>query len=214
MNPSVPKSWFDLCVVPRHDGIREGGNVILSEGPLNLAEYTGRKNQASGLILIGGDSTHYIWDHESLLSQIQEVVASANKVKWIISDSRRTPKNFRNTLRGIDHPNIKYSDFGNLKPNWLIEKLKTSQYVWITPDSVSMIYESLSSGAQVGVFDLREKKQSRVTRNRNYLIDEGWIRTRHSKSWQAPPFLNERDRVAKLIEIKWANLGQKENPNL
>ena len=35
MNPSLPRALFDLCLVPVHDGVAEGGNVLLSLGALN-----------------------------------------------------------------------------------------------------------------------------------------------------------------------------------
>ena len=35
MKPSLPKRWFDRVVAPEHDGVRPGGNVIVTRGVLN-----------------------------------------------------------------------------------------------------------------------------------------------------------------------------------
>ena len=73
MRPSIPKIWLDLLIVPKHDDVKRAKNVIETEGPLTLIEQAGPKHKDAGLILLGGDSSHYVWDNESLLSQIEEV---------------------------------------------------------------------------------------------------------------------------------------------
>lgn len=207
MKPSIPTNWFDLCVVPRHDGLGEGPNVFVTEGPINLMEYSKEKNSEEGLILVGGESGHYKWENDLVLSQVKEAINSSQDVSWTISDSRRTPERFRKVLTDIDLPKTKYIPCAETKSSWLVKKLKSSNYVWITPDSIGMIYEALSSGALVGTFLLREKRSSRVTKNLDYLIENGWVRTIQSNNWQPPKALDERARTAKHIKTKWAHLS-------
>ncbi len=207
MRPSIPKIWLDLLIVPKHDNVKKSKNVIETEGPLTLAKNARLKNQNSGLILIGGTSSHYIWDSESLLLQIEKITKGySDNISWILTTSRRTPKKFTSLLRKIEQPNFQYMDFELLKANWLANELESSEYVWVTPDSISMTYESLSAGCRVGVFNLSKKRESRVTKNQQRLVEEGKIRTLKNKTWQPVQFLNESDRVGKLIAIRWPSL--------
>ena len=212
MRPSIPRPWLDLCIVPKHDEIGEAKNIIETEGTLSLAEHVQEKDEGSGIILIGGESPHYVWDDKSLLSQIKNVTqTSPTDIRWIVTDSRRTPKSFKSLLVKIDYPNIEYKDFSSLEPNWLANNLESSQYAWITPDSISMTYESLSAGCQVGIFDLSESRESRVTKNQLRLIKEEKIRTYYDKFWKPVQFLNERDRVGRLIVNRWPFLSGKQS---
>jgi len=207
MRPSLPTNWFDLCVVPRHDGIGEGPNVFVTEGPINLMEYSKEKNSEEGLILVGGESRHYKWENDVVLSQVKEAINSSLDVSWTISDSRRTPEKFREVLMDIDLPKTKYIPFAKTSSSWLVKKLKSSNYVWITPDSVGMIYEALSSGALVGTFLLSKKRSSRVARNLDFLIKNGWVRTIGSNKWNPPKVLDERARTAIHIKTRWDHLN-------
>ena len=73
MRPSLPLSWFDLCLVPAHDRITAGDNVWLTRGALNSIIRSETKDPRSGVILIGGPSKHYLWDEPELLAQIGRV---------------------------------------------------------------------------------------------------------------------------------------------
>ena len=207
MRPSIPKIWLDLLIVPKHDDVQRAKNVIETEGPLTLIEQAGPKHKDAGLILLGGDSSHYVWDNESLLSQIEEVTKrSDNNIRWTLTTSRRTPEKIKTLLTEIEQPNFHYEDVGSVKANWLANELESSQYVWVTPDSISMTYESLSAGCQVGIFNLSKKRESRVTKNQQRLVEEGKIRTLQNKTWQPVQCLNERDRIGRLIATRWPSL--------
>lgn len=207
MRPSIPKIWLDLLIVPKHDDVKRAKNVIETEGPLTLIEQTGPKHKDAGLILLGGDSSHYVWDNESLLSQIEEITkGSDDNIRWTLTTSRRTPEKIKTLLTEIEQPNFHYEDVGRVKANWLANELESSQYVWVTPDSISMTYESLSAGCQVGIFNLSKKRESRVTKNQQRLVEEGKIRTLQNKTWQPVQCLNERDRIGRLIATRWPSL--------
>lgn len=208
MRPSIPKIWLDLLIVPKHDEIKGAKNIIETEGPLTLVKHVQPKQQNSGLILIGGNSSHYIWNNESLLSQIKEVTqGSSNNIRWTLTFSRRTPGEFKALIKKIKQPSFKYKDIERVEGNWLANELESSQYVWVTPDSISMTYESLSAGCRVGIFSLIKKRESRVTENQQRLVEEGKIRTLKNKIWQPVQFLNERDRVGKLVATRWPSLA-------
>ena len=90
MKPSLPMRFFDLCIIPEHDGVRPGKNVLLSEGVLNRMEPGTEKDPHKGLILLGGPSAHYGWDEKHLLQQIAEVIRQDPRA-WIVATSRRNP---------------------------------------------------------------------------------------------------------------------------
>jgi mitochondrial fission protein ELM1 len=75
----------------------------------------------------------------------------------------------------------------------------------VTEDSVSMIYEALSSGAQVGLLPMPRKSEAgRVARGVKGLIEEGLLcgyeawQASHQMSW-GQDVLAEADRCAELI---------------
>ena len=206
MRPSLPSSWFDLCVIPRHDEPKEAENIFVTEGPLNVMECSSDKNPSEGLILVGGNSYHYKWSSEAIVRQIKEAIEINPMVNWTISDSRRTPNDFRNALSTASLNNTDYVPFKTTEPNWLISKLRSCTYVWITPDSVAMIYESLTAGATVGTFKLQKKKHNRITKNLEHLIARDWIRTLKSDSWLPPIPLKESTRCAEFINSRWGPL--------
>ena len=69
MKPSMPCRWFDHCLIPEHDfqeGVKTPRNVILTKGALNRVTYDPGAKDGSGLILIGGKSSEFGFDGESL----------------------------------------------------------------------------------------------------------------------------------------------------
>jgi len=77
--------------------------------------------------------------------------------------------------------------------------------VWVSEDSVSMIYEALSSGARVGLLPVpRLKPNSRVLRGIDELIEQRfltpfsvWQNAGHLRT--APETLNEAARCAGIV---------------
>ncbi len=52
MKPSLPLKLFDLCVIPKHDGIMESSNVIVTESSLINIESKKIKKENLGLFLL------------------------------------------------------------------------------------------------------------------------------------------------------------------
>ena len=53
--------------------------------------------------------------------------------------------------------------------------LQQSGRVWVTCESMSMIYEALTAGAAVGLLELCEKRRSRVVQSAASLIEKGLV---------------------------------------
>ena len=52
MRPSLPLSWFDLCLVPEHDGVRPGEHVELTHGVVNAVQPGPTERDGTGLLLV------------------------------------------------------------------------------------------------------------------------------------------------------------------
>jgi len=205
MKPSLPCKWFDHCLIPEHDfaeGVKTPENVILTKGALNRIAYDQEAKDGSGLFLIGGKSSEFGFDAETLHKAIGDVVGQGEDVQWTLTDSRRTPGDFIESLKEAPistYPN-QTTDF-----DWLPEQLRRANVVWVTEDSVSMIYEALSSGAQVGLLPMpRIKQAGRVARGIENLLQDKQIIT--YSCWQDgnqlrvnQDVLAEADRCAELI---------------
>ena len=160
MKPSLPRSWFDLCIVPEHDGMAPDARTLTTQGALNRMRASQQRQSDRGLILIGGVSQHFEWNGAAIELQIQSVLANTPNVHWTLADSRRTPPAFLDKLSS--HPRLQCVSHTTTSPDWLPDQLTHAATVWVTPDSASMVYEALSAGADVGVFDLPVNPRSRI----------------------------------------------------
>ncbi len=199
MKPSLPLSWFDLCISPAHDfpnGCKRP-NLILTRGALNrVTPGTGEKS--GKLILLGGPSKTHGWDSQAMLDMLS---MATDRGGWELTDSRRTPEGFLDQVRE-KLPGITAISHTETPPGWVPEKLRMAKEVWVTEDSVSMIYEALTSGARVGLLPVpRITKNSRVLRGIDGLLADGyltsfqdWLKTQRLDTAPAP--LREADRCA------------------
>ncbi|UZE95764.1 mitochondrial fission ELM1 family protein [Alkalimarinus alittae] len=176
MRPSLPLSLFDGAVIPEHDNPPVNDKILVTLGVLNNIEpraprLSGVTENVRGLILIGGESKHYVWDDTLILKQLEQVLTGSVNVKeWVLSNSRRTPSSFLVKLKERNFPNISIVEHQDTESLWLPEQMAKSEQIWVTPDSVSMIYESITSGAATYAFDLQAKKESRVVRGIKVLL--------------------------------------------
>jgi mitochondrial fission protein ELM1 len=205
MKPGLPMMFFDLCLVPLHDlRGQPGEDVIATRGVLNRVPVPAEGPREGRLILIGGPSANHGWDGEAVLEAIGGIVAASPGASWELTDSRRTPEGFRQTLRER-FPQIALFPHEETGPEWLPARLSRAGETWVTEDSVSMIHEALSSGSKVGLLPVPWKKpRGRIARGLARLIAEGFVTTfrdwKQIQALEAPPFvLREADRCAKLV---------------
>lgn len=208
MKPSLPLRWFDLCLIPEHDFVVDVSNVLSTRGAINAIQPSLEKDVTLGLILLGGLSAHYHWDEVWLLAQIRHVVTQTPSMKWILTTSPRTPASMLERLHELQLGPLDVVSFQDAPADWLPRQLLRAAQVWVTPDSVSMMYEALTSGAAVGVFDLEGIGSGRVARGVEKLMRDG--RVRGYADWQAGRPLpvsheefNEAARCARWIKQNW-----------
>lgn len=157
MKPSLPLSWFDAIICPEHDKARPRDNILNTFGPLNRITPSEQplslESRTNNLILIGGPSRHFRFDIARLLSQIQQICQENPQTQWLLSNSPRTPVEIMSQLKELAFPNLMIKDFRDPDLASLEALLLSSDRVWLTPDSMAMIFEALTAGARVGVFE-------------------------------------------------------------
>ena len=211
MRPSLPVGAFDLCITPRHDlpdGFKANGRIFPTNGAINGIRPNPEVAKTQTLVLIGGPSKSYNWDAELVLNQLSSI-ARRTSTPIVLTTSRRTPADFVHDV-SVACPNIRVIPVEETGPTWVADNLAKSVEVWVTQDSVSMVYEALSSGAPVGIIEMPAKEgphkpdASRIARGLNMLIADGsvcrfteWAKTH--KSPHTGVVMNEAARAATYI---------------
>jgi len=214
MKPSLPTAWFDLCIIPEHDRPRPAPNVRTTRGVLNRIRHSAGHDDATGLFLVGGPAPHVRWDNAAVVAQITAVLERNPGRHWWLTTSRRTPEDFPALLAELPGElaaRLTVVPFADTGTEWLPEKLGLASQVWVTEESVSMVYEALSAGAAVGLLAVPStQQQGRVARGIAGLVSDGLV-TRF-EDWQQGRELqvpderfDEAGRCADWIIEQWLN---------
>lgn len=212
MHPALPPAWFDLCIVPRHDRPKESTKLIVSDGPLNPMERTSNRRRDRGLILLGGPSSHHAWDTPAVVRDVLAIVDRRLEITWQISDSRRSPQDLGAAMSALSRTNARFVPNAKTTSAWLPEALGRSRYVWVSGDSVAMIYEALTAGAKVGIIDVPAKRRDRITGVAEELKAAGRVATlaewaRHGDMELDETPFSEAGRCADIILKLWPEIG-------
>ena len=204
MRPGLPPGCFDFCLVPAHDDPPARDNVIITTGALNPMQAGQDHDPERGLVLIGGPSRHYRMDTESLLARLRLLLARAAPRRWTLSNSPRTPAPLTQALLGLASAGVEVIQWERCGPGWLAATLARSRDVWVSEDSVSMIYEALTAGCRVGLLPLSGKPASRLRRGIDRLLQEGFVCMHDDRNYDAelpapPRTLDEANRCAGLL---------------
>ncbi|MYM63384.1 mitochondrial fission ELM1 family protein [Pseudomaricurvus sp. HS19] len=202
--PTLPQWLFDLCVLPRHDGQQESRRVVNTEGALNPILPSTEADPDRGLLLIGGPSNYYGWDTDSLVQQLLQLQASQPQIRWTLTTSRRTPDTFPAAIPQLRAAGIDVVPLEETDHQWLLDHFRQCGVIWVTEDSVSMVYEALSSGARVGLLQMPLLKANRLSDSFRHLAEAGRLMQIGSAdpTRQFAP-LQEADRIAKLLLARW-----------
>lgn len=208
MQPSLPLSLFDLCLIPEHDKPPVRNNVLPTVGVLNGLGSKGAHDVSRSLILIGGPSRHHQWRSGDLLGQLQALFESEPETVFTLTTSRRTPADFLESLEHLDPNNCRLVPLSETGPEWVAEQLSRSACAWVTEDSVSMVYESLTAGCSVGLLEMTPSGVGRVTGGIEQLVRRGWVS--RFADWRREGRLagprddfNEAARCAEEIIERW-----------
>lgn len=204
-----PSPWlqrrFDLCLVPAHDEA-SASNVVTTQGALTAIRPGGEHTKTRGLILIGGPSSHHAWDGPGIVENVRKIVEqTASSIHWKLTTSRRTPPETTSALLALPLQNLQVWPVEKTGPDWVPAELAASGFAWVTEDSVSMVYEAVTSGAATGVLPVpRKRSDSRVVRGLDRLIESGYVARFTSASADGIPSPGERaqlDEAARCATI-------------
>jgi mitochondrial fission protein ELM1 len=211
MKPSYPMAWFDLVIAPAHDRLVARENLLVTRGALNRIRPAQRKNPGEGLILIGGPDREHPWAPEMLEGQITAITDRHRDIQWCAASSRRTPREFLPRLQALKLANLDTASVEDVDAEWLVQKLATTATVWVTEDSVNMLYEALTAGAATGLLSMPRRNERASKRNLGGgLLAEGLVTSFddwYNGQQLAPPAvpLDEAGRCADWILHEWQN---------
>ncbi|WP_343681820.1 mitochondrial fission ELM1 family protein [Acinetobacter baylyi] len=198
MKPSLPIHWFNYAVIPEHDGVAASDRVIVTQGALNPIVNEHRHDTNRILIALGGNSKRHQWNQEKVLTSIQNIVRDYPDTHIILTTSRRTPVNFISHLKTLPcAQQLHLFPVEETPQGWIFEQMQLAATVWVTEDSVSMIFEALTAGCRVGVIAMDRLKSDRITQMIDQLPFEQNIGVMRVLQNSAP--LNEASRVASQI---------------
>jgi mitochondrial fission protein ELM1 len=111
-------------------------------------------------------------------------------------------------LRDLKFSNLEVFACEMTPPGWVAEQLALAGRVWVSEDSVSMVYEALTSGAAVGVLNVPCKAWGRVAQGLDSLVEKRLVTT--FTTWRQgqkllPPRqqFNEAHRCAQILIERW-----------
>ena len=197
MKPNYPQSLFSLLLIPEHDQVPSSKRVVLTKGALNRMK-PAAKVDGSSLVLVGGPSKHVKWQDQQVLDAIKKLASGSDVNRIQVATSRRTPEAFLAELS--DNEKVELIRPESVPQDWLPKTLATTEKVWVTSDSVSMVYEALTAGCAVSLISLESNPNSRTQRGMQMLLADGMVddsleRSHHKTTTP----LAEADRCAEII---------------
>lgn len=192
LNPRLPLTWFDLVLVPHHDGVT-GPNVMSFVGGLHglTREILARAKQDAVqtyphaphprvVLLLGGPSSSFAMKpavFETLGQQISHLY-KVHKGSFFVSFSRRTPPAYKAAfLAATKHvPLSVYDPLVEHDPNPYGLFLALADYILVTADSLSMTTEACYTGKPVLVVGGDKGMPPKFQRFHGELMDRGSTR--------------------------------------
>ena len=168
-NPQTPPRYFDHVVSMLHDEVH-GENVLqtktalhkLTKADLQAAKQhwqpvlTNDPSQPVLGVILGGKNKSYGFTPQrcAALINLMQTAIAMHAPRILITPSHRTEPFVINELKAAfkDHPSVWIWDETGDNPYKAI--LSLSDHILVTADSVSMISESLFTGAPVHIFEL------------------------------------------------------------
>lgn len=204
---------FDLCCIPAHDkvGLRE--NIFITLGPPTPVMMPQKHHNDRGLILVGGvDRKSHRWDSRKVIEQIKIIIQKRPDIVWTISSSPRTPEDTNIDLEKIAAAmeQVNFFRSEDTAKGWIEEQYGLNKTVWVTADSISMVYEALNGRCSVGILpvawlkpDNKFERSLAMLRQKKMIVEySDWQNGVGLPEPPAEPF-NEARRCAREILRRW-----------
>ncbi len=197
MKPNYPQSLFSLLLIPEHDQVPPSERVVLTKGALNRMK-PAVKEVGSSLVLVGGPSKHVKWQDKLVLDAVDTLISGTESNCIKVATSRRTPKTLLSELAANEKVELIQPE--SVAQDWLPNTLATTERVWATSDSVSMVYEALTAGCAVSLISLESNPNSRTQRGMQMLLADGIVDNSLERSHNLTNTpLAEANRCAEII---------------
>ncbi len=203
---------FDLCFIPYHDNPRSAENIVVTVGPPTVSTSSAKHDPCRRLILIGGaDENSHVWDSAAVADYVMRLMMLDGSSSWTISSSPRTPADTEDLIKTVtaEAELVSFVPFSATAPGWLEQQYRINGWVWVTADSISMVYEALSAGCRVGIIPVVWKRAAnKFQRSLDYLLDKDLIVLfdqyfQGSNQTGGQERLDEADRCAREIVRRW-----------
>lgn len=225
MDPKLPRSAFDLFVVPEHDRLR-GDNVLtilgpvhqltresLSQGAQNMMPQLAHLPRPFTTILLGGSSPHCEYSDtlmNQLISQICQIACEGGTL--LITPSRRTPPEFiaqiHQQLSGFSH-RIWDGEGENPYQGFL----GVADRIFVTQDSISMTAEACFTGKPVYVLEIPLSTQ-KFNGYFDSLVNQNHARFFKDHTPFTPQILDEMTRILPEIKARLRSVGRGVNDSV
>jgi KDO2-lipid IV(A) lauroyltransferase len=182
---------FDLVILPRHDALRKlRPNMMVTEVAPNrvVSECQSvRVSECRGIgLLIGGDAKNYRLEKKTVEEVVNSILKVSEEMSLDIfaSTSRRTSREIDNLVKERlgNCPRCRLVIIANEdnREGVVQEIFDQSELVVVSPESISMISEAVSSGRHVVAFESqsaeRRAQNSKYRKNIKNLEKKGYIR--------------------------------------
>ena len=179
MTPRGFRFDFDWIVAPEHDRPPKRGNVVITPVNLCFPRPEGIFRPAPGErwvgVVLGGPNDIYDFDAVELRESLEAILRAFPEHRRALTTSPRTPAAVEQSVDELpfDYKLIYSRDPRNPIPDFVMH----CDWVFVTPDSTSMLSEAVSFGdARVGVLPLREKARGgKFRRLIDNLVDRGLV---------------------------------------
>jgi mitochondrial fission protein ELM1 len=146
-----------------------------------------------------------------LLEQVRTILERETSVAWTASSSPRTPQETIDAIENLarNTGNFRFYRAGDTPAGWIEEQYKEHAAVWVTADSISMIFEAITAGCRVGILPVEwTHVQGKFKRCVDHLIENRWVTpfeswTAGSEAMIAGRRLDEAARCANEILRRW-----------
>ena len=144
LRPTFNAKKFDLVVAPEHDyhDRKMPINSLLFKGSLCKTSLLKPENNKV-VVCIGGPIKNVPFEKSTLIDNLKYIIDTHQQFKISIFNSRRTPDDVWSEISCYE--NIRLHDSKDTDFNFFNQNLVLASKKFITPDSISMIFESLSS---------------------------------------------------------------------
>ena len=180
-DPKISSKFFNFVIVPEHDNLINGDNVLSSKGALHYlnteeVQNTNVKNENIISLILGGPNKYYRFLFKDLENIFRQLINLKNITRINVIGSRRTPPHLFEKLRSVFNDKKFNYDFSLQKINYT-KSLAEASHIFITCDSTSMISEAAITGKPIYTIKLKNiKNDYRFQRFFKLFQDLGIIR--------------------------------------